>query len=107
MKRLVRPAAMKSTFRTAGRVLADGGRDSSLDPVRTSGSNQGERAAVAVHYLVGSRDRYVQVAYQSISQTIDPAMNGQCLPALPCVLDDRGSAGVSDLLDHVQLAQQV
>ena len=53
------------------------------------------------------RRRCAQIAHQAVLQSVDPAVHGELLSALPRVLHDGGLADVGHLLDHVELAQAV
>src|SRR5690348_2044143 len=55
--------------------------------------------------FVMRRHRDVEVAQQTVVQSVDPAVDGQFLSTLPGVANDRRLADVQNLLDHVELAQ--
>src|SRR5262245_9194151 len=66
-----------------------------------------DRLLILLIELGQTRDTDAEIAQQAVVQAIDPAMNRDRLPLAPRVLDDRGLANVTHLLDHVQLAQSI
>ena len=54
--------------------------------------------------LIHRADGHPEIAYQSVMNTIYPAMHRQWLPPIPCILNDRRLADIRNRLDNIQLS---
>lgn len=68
---------------------------------------RGQRSLVSCGRFALIGDADVQVAQQSVTQTVNPTVYRQLLTAFPGVLDDRRAADAAHLFDYIQLAEPV
>ena len=74
---------------------------------RLPGTQRGERGVIRGVDPVHVGGRHAQVAQLPVLQAVDPSVDRKRLAARPGLLDDRGLADVTRLLDDVQLAEAI
>ena len=57
--------------------------------------------------LIHRADGHPEIAYQSVMNTIYPAMHRQWLPPIPRILNDRRLTDIRNRLDNIQLTQTI
>src|SRR5690606_30740005 len=63
--------------------------------------------SINLFQLGGRLNRNIHIMYQTVTESINPAMHCQRLPALPSPLNDTGMANVTNLMDHIQLTESI
>src|SRR4051812_36176583 len=98
------PATSNSTRRDWRSGLIRRPRAAHRDASGIDAGQRGDRGFVSLQHRVARRNGGIEVAKQSILQPIYPAMQGNVLPAFPCLSQDRSLAHIDDLLDDIELA---